>query len=350
MATSRKKSVAGTAKGRAGSRSSGAAGAGANSVALNDLQQVLYECWELESKIQDIPVKIEAKKNGLKNRKAQYLNVMEKVKQIAERTKEDKQKLDDVIKQREEAEEKLERVSTQREFDSENAIAENCKREEHRLRVHLGSLDKNGELLKVRMDEMEREISDIEDKIQTEIDVLERELKEAESEFRSAQERKKKASAKIDQNLIYKFERIIRNKGGLATAGLKSGVCQGCHMQLPDQFVNVVRENKEIQFCPYCSRILVYEEGKEDEEIIESNTKYNDKRQSEEDEMEFDEVSSDEDIPEDGIDDDIDSDLDNDSDGGLDGDSDDDGDDLGDIAKNVLAESSLIADESEFDL
>jgi hypothetical protein len=37
-------------------------------------------------------------------------------------------------------------------------------------------------------------------------------------------------------------------------------VCQGCHIVLPIQFVNVVRSAKDIEFCPYCSRILYYEE------------------------------------------------------------------------------------------
>nr|WP_321304371.1 C4-type zinc ribbon domain-containing protein [uncultured Sphaerochaeta sp.] len=43
-------------------------------------------------------------------------------------------------------------------------------------------------------------------------------------------------------------------------------VCQGCHIVLPNQFVNEVREAKEIEFCPYCSRILFYEEAEGAEE------------------------------------------------------------------------------------
>lgn len=36
-------------------------------------------------------------------------------------------------------------------------------------------------------------------------------------------------------------------------------------MTLPPQFANIVREGDNINFCPYCSRILFYEEVAEDE-------------------------------------------------------------------------------------
>jgi hypothetical protein len=35
-------------------------------------------------------------------------------------------------------------------------------------------------------------------------------------------------------------------------------------MELPQQFANTVRRNEDINFCPYCSRILFYEESEED--------------------------------------------------------------------------------------
>ena len=40
----------------------------------------------------------------------------------------------------------------------------------------------------------------------------------------------------------------------------------GCHMILPAHFANTVRQGEEIVFCPYCSRILFYEESEQDEE------------------------------------------------------------------------------------
>ncbi|MDR3171497.1 MAG: C4-type zinc ribbon domain-containing protein, partial [Treponema sp.] len=70
----------------------------------------------------------------------------------------------------------------------------------------------------------------------------------------------------IDPEILFKFERIIRNKGGKGIVAIKGGVCMGCHMILPVQFANEVRMGEKIVFCPYCSRILFYEESEQGEE------------------------------------------------------------------------------------
>jgi RNase P subunit RPR2 len=53
---------------------------------------------------------------------------------------------------------------------------------------------------------------------------------------------------------------------GKGIVAIKGNVCTGCHMILPVQFANEVRLGEEIVFCPYCSRILFYEESEEGEE------------------------------------------------------------------------------------
>jgi len=64
----------------------------------------------------------------------------------------------------------------------------------------------------------------------------------------------------IDQEVLFKFERIIKSKAGVGIVPIHDNVCTGCHMQLPTQFVNNVRIGKDFMFCPYCSRILFFEE------------------------------------------------------------------------------------------
>lgn len=74
-----------------------------------------------------------------------------------------------------------------------------------------------------------------------------------------------KITPDLDQEILFKFQRIIqRNTQGIVA--VKNGVCQGCRMILPAQFANEVRKNEDILFCPYCSRILYYEESNEAEQ------------------------------------------------------------------------------------
>ncbi|MDR2793198.1 MAG: C4-type zinc ribbon domain-containing protein [Treponema sp.] len=79
----------------------------------------------------------------------------------------------------------------------------------------------------------------------------------------------KEISSGLDKELLFKFDRIIRHKMGKGIVAIKGGVCTGCHMILPAQFANRVHEGEEVVFCPYCSRILFYEES--DQEIEEED-------------------------------------------------------------------------------
>jgi hypothetical protein len=58
---------------------------------------------------------------------------------------------------------------------------------------------------------------------------------------------------------------------GRGIVAIKGGVCMGCHMILPAQFANMVHKGEEIVFCPYCSRILFYEESEQGEEVFFDN-------------------------------------------------------------------------------
>ena len=73
----------------------------------------------------------------------------------------------------------------------------------------------------------------------------------------------------MDEEVIYKFEKIVRKKEGLGIVSIKNSVCMGCNMILPPQFVNDVRREEKIIFCPNCSRILYfYDHDRVDGEVV----------------------------------------------------------------------------------
>ena len=95
---------------------------------------------------------------------------------------------------------------------------------------------------------------------------IEAEIAEKKKQVAVLQKREQEITPGLDQEVLFKFERIIRNKMGRGIVAIKGGVCMGCHMILPAQFANTVREGEEIVFCPYCSRILFYEESDQEDQ------------------------------------------------------------------------------------
>jgi predicted nucleic acid-binding Zn-ribbon protein len=52
------------------------------------------------------------------------------------------------------------------------------------------------------------------------------------------------------------YERLRRQKGGRAVAGVKDGICEGCRMNPPSSQVQHARSASELVFCNNCGRIL----------------------------------------------------------------------------------------------
>ena len=63
-------------------------------------------------------------------------------------------------------------------------------------------------------------------------------------------------AAKIDEDLLGRFERLFSSKGDAVIVALEHEVCTGCHMKLTTQTAHRVRNGKEIVSCEQCGRIL----------------------------------------------------------------------------------------------
>ncbi len=67
---------------------------------------------------------------------------------------------------------------------------------------------------------------------------------------------RQRATTGIEEDLLYRYDRLFKTKGGVALVTVEHGVCAGCHMQVNTQTILEVRAEKEIIGCPQCGRIL----------------------------------------------------------------------------------------------
>ena len=66
-------------------------------------------------------------------------------------------------------------------------------------------------------------------------------------------------SQDIDNDVKRLYDRLRKEKDGIAVTVLKDGTCQGCHITLSESELNTYSDEGEIWRCSNCSRVVVKE-------------------------------------------------------------------------------------------
>lgn len=231
---------------------------------LKELQDILVQRYDLEKKVEDAPQQLSQQEGLLSRLKSEFIEKNTEYDSINAVVNNLKKELDEIVKIRENDEQKLSSIETHREFDTlEKAITE-AKNKEEVIRANLHEEEKKLAELKDKIKISEEMINGQESDLNESRKILNEQLDQYNQKLSELKEQESKITPEMDQEILFKFQRIIqRNSEGIVA--VRNGVCTGCHMILPAQFANTVRNGDSIMFCPYCSRILFYEEVPEDE-------------------------------------------------------------------------------------
>lgn len=237
---------------------------------LKILQSILMQEFDAEAELEEIP-------RELNEIKRKFVKVERSIKEMETAADNNTKKLKELVKLKGELQRSNEKyggqiplIKTQKEYealtseiaqlDEKLVVTEeeelNATQEIETLNKEIEGKKQLHENLKAEIAEKEKEVKQLVTKKQKELDKY---LKE-----------KDKTSSGLDEEIIYKFEKIVKKKEGIGIVSIRNGVCMGCNMSLPPQFINDVRREEAIIFCPNCSRILYYyeQEQSEDEVVV----------------------------------------------------------------------------------
>jgi len=312
---------------------------------LKSLQEILVQKYELEGKKSDAPKQLSNQEDLLAKTQKEFIEQKSNYDATQEKVTQLKAQLEEAVKSREEGEKGVANSTTHREYEALEKQITEAKTLEEQVRKDLQREEKDLAELNERLKNSEELIKFQESELNSSRESLNKELSSYDNKLAKLKVEEDKVTKNINmiyageenaelkaQEILFKFQRIIqRNSEGIVS--VRNGVCSGCHMILPANFANEVREGEDINFCPYCSRILYYEEVSEDQaedyfdigaagslaglddEFEDEDSEYGDDEEKEErsefdDEEEFDEESEDSEDEDEDSDDDSDEDED----------------------------------------
>jgi predicted nucleic acid-binding Zn-ribbon protein len=216
--------------------------------------------------MKEIPKILTTKIELLNRLKKSYVDKNEEIALKKQRIKDLRNKMLEAEMERDKYEQQMDHVKTQREYEALDKEIKTAAEKESDLR---NQLQKEEKILEEMVSNIEREemmIKKQEEEIKSEQSRIKHELKEKGKMLKNLEKEESKITPGLDEEILFKFERIIKSKAGVGIVPILQGICTGCHMILTAQFTNDVRLLDKIMFCPNCSRILFYQEVEEEDE------------------------------------------------------------------------------------
>ena len=235
---------------------------------LRTLQDILTKKHQFEHDIQEIPKQLGSLEEAHNRTRKNFIEKNLEYEKLKISEEESRALLREAEAAREKAERTISEINTQREYEALDKERLTAGEKEQQFRKEV----QQKERLMMELDDQIKGSDSLIKQQETELAEkragIEAEVAEKKKLVDNLLKQEKKLTDGLDTEVIFKFERIIRNKMGLGIVAIKGNVCMGCHMILPAQFSNNVRLGEEFIFCPYCSRILFYEETSEEEELF----------------------------------------------------------------------------------
>ncbi|MCM1320718.1 MAG: C4-type zinc ribbon domain-containing protein [Bacteroides sp.] len=227
---------------------------------LKALQDILADKYAIENQIEEVPKKLVSQEELLVRLKNEYIEENALYEEIRVKVAKLKTDLAEADSARERGEKGMDSITSHREYEALEKEIRDATELEQQIRKELQKEENNFNELNEKLRKNESLIANQEAELNAGKESLAKETKELQAKLETLNKQENELEPDIDPEIVFKFERIIKSKHGKGIVAVKGNVCDGCHMILPAQFANEVHTGEKIVFCPYCSRILYYEE------------------------------------------------------------------------------------------
>lgn len=231
---------------------------------LKALQEVLSDKYGVEAQIEEAPKELVNQEVYLEQLKKEYIELNASYEETRSKVGKLKADLAEAELSREKGEKGMDSITTHREYEILQKEIDDATMQEQTIRKELQKEDKTMTGIEEQIQSKKEMIDSQETELNEKKQAITDKTEELNNKLAELNQAKTELEPGIDPDIIFKFERIIKSKRSGIVA-VKGNVCDGCHMILPAQFANEVRNGEKIVFCPYCSRILFYEEVPEGE-------------------------------------------------------------------------------------
>ena len=216
-----------------------------------------------DQKIRQIQVEVKTLPQQRKNLEAQLAAnaaTLESLKQRARQLEIERKKLELDVGTRQNS---ISRLKTQQYETRKNDEFQAMGHEIERYEKEIVQLEDQELELMEQADKLKSEISIQEkmaaagrDSVNRQLVDLDQKAKTLEARLGDLAKEREQLATTIDEDVLYRYERLFSSKGDAAVVAVEHGVCTGCHMKVTTQTAVRAKSDSEIVSCEQCGRIL----------------------------------------------------------------------------------------------
>ena len=227
---------------------------------LKDLQVVDKEIYVLLEEKNRLPKEIAEKDADFQEKKKALLSIEEQLKDLLKQKKDKELELATKEESIKKLQSQLYLLKTNKEYAAMLSEIEGGKADKSVLEDKILVILEGFDRVRQEEEKAKEKLSQEETVYKQEKRKFEDRIKEIEQKVAQLEAQRNNFSQGIDQKILAQYERILKNRQGLALAAVANLSCQGCFMNVTHQVVNEIKMYDKIVTCGACQRILYLED------------------------------------------------------------------------------------------
>ncbi|MBD3427273.1 MAG: hypothetical protein GF409_08670 [Candidatus Omnitrophica bacterium] len=228
---------------------------------LITLQTIDSDIFDLKSKLEEIPRKMQEmdqslddKKGGMEKADQEY-----KALQVAKNEKENEmQAKEEKIKKHEGD---LYQIKNNKEYKALQEEIESIKADVSLIEEDLIQLFDDIEEARKKLEEEKKKFEEEKQQVEKNKQVLKAEESALKKQLEELNAKREECVKSVDLGLLGQYNRILNKWGRVALTRIEGEFCGECNMHLRPQIINEVKQKKKPIFCENCARLLYEQES-----------------------------------------------------------------------------------------
>jgi len=231
---------------------------------LTEIQMLDQDLEDLKQKIMDGPIRIQEKKRKILNLKQSLDEHKSRIQDAKKLQRQYEAEIEDDLERIKKSKARLLTIKNNKEYQAILKEIEETDRAIQQKEDKVLNYLEETENLQGALSEKEDHLSAMGERIDKEIKTIEHEVELAKKRLSETDKQRREIASRVDTEILAKYERLRKTRGGIAVSCVVNATCSGCHMNIPPQMYNELQQQDSLKFCPNCERIIYWKNSDND--------------------------------------------------------------------------------------